>query len=376
MPALGRPVATNNDCWSRSNLSFFESPQGAARLKLGILGRYVAQFTSKVGSRSAGNRVCYFDGYAGQGFYDDGEAGSPVVAAQAAELFQNKFRDLDGFLVEKDRETFEALVDSFPLSTTWQLRHGTANEYVDEMLEWAGSSPLLAFIDPFGLGVSYSDLKRIMSRPGKTEILLNVSKPGVRRNAGHLTSEKDYKARQAFVDKVDRCLGGDWWQAIWEEAPGDEAARKICIEFCSRVSDDLKCGYFVVPVRDRLDGPIDYYLLLLTRHQDGHWHFNESVSNTMQEQIKVHCEETGEIPFDETDTYVTHIEENILRILDDGDQSLPLNRSMSSVYGTALGRARQTHVRKALVRLQKAGHIAEVPNSRQLPKFRPKRPSA
>ncbi len=356
-------------------MGFWDTPQGAARLKLGILGRYATQFTSKVGSRSAGKRVCYFDGYAGQGFYDDGEAGSPAVVAQAVDIFTNVDRQLDGFLVEKDKATFEQLQAAAEQWDNWQVRRGTAAEYLDEMLKWAGSSPLLAFIDPFGLGIGYDDLLRLMKRSGKTELILNVSKHGVRRNAGHLTG-RDHRAKETFIANANACLGGDWWQSIWTASPDDSGARDICLEFCRRIGNDLGCAWFSVPISDRLDGPIDYYLLFLTMHEDGMWHFNEAVSNTLEKEMKAHCEEGGQLYFDETEAMVDEIEANLLKILENPEPALPLNRSLDAVYGEALGRARQTHVRKALVRLEKAGHISETPKSKALPKFRPKRPKA
>lgn len=63
---------------------FFEERQAAAILKHGILGRYVRTFCSKTGKESPGNRVVYLDGYAGQGAYDDGQPGSPILAAKTA----------------------------------------------------------------------------------------------------------------------------------------------------------------------------------------------------------------------------------------------------------------------------------------------------
>src|SRR5207302_9840397 len=48
-----------------SKMGFFDEPQGAAIFKHAVLSDYIPVFTRKVGSRSAGGRVNYLDGFAG-----------------------------------------------------------------------------------------------------------------------------------------------------------------------------------------------------------------------------------------------------------------------------------------------------------------------
>lgn len=348
---------------------FFVSPQGAAELKLAILGRYLSVFASKVGSRAPRQRVCYFDGFAGQGFYDDGTAGSPWVAARAGDIFVNANRNIDGFLVERDPDTFDQLQASAAHWGTWRLRNGAASDHIAEMLDWADGAPLLAFLDPFALGVEWEDLEAVLSRRGTTEVILNVSKHGVRRFAGHLTG-KSHAAQSTFVSRVDLAMGGDWWQEIWRADPNDSGARAICSEFCQRASHHFKMAGFQVPVHDRLDGPIDYYLLFLTQHPDGLWEFNNAVSKSLEE-VRHAAQAAGASPtlFDNDERYVNEIESNLKSILDSEQPRKELRRNMPEVFGQALGFARQTHVRKALVRLKQQGLIESVPKAKELPSF-------
>jgi hypothetical protein len=69
-----------------NNESFFEAQRPAALLKHGILGRYLRPYVVKTGSKSRHGRVAYVDGYAGPGTYDDGSAGSPALAVDAARV--------------------------------------------------------------------------------------------------------------------------------------------------------------------------------------------------------------------------------------------------------------------------------------------------
>lgn len=343
-------------------MSFWEGPQGAARLKLAVLGRYLSVFSSKTSSTAIGRRVCYFDGYAGQGFYEDGSEGSPAIAAGAAEIFRNRPPQLDGFLVEADRSAFELLQAGAGVGgyDEWEMHHGVAEDFVERMLEWAGPSPLLAFIDPFALGVPYTQVLEIMARTPATEVLLNVSKHGIRRFSGHLTG-KPHAARQTFIDKLDAALGGDWWQEIVvDQEANDETAQVIASEFCERLRRDTGSGSFVADVRDRLDGPIDYYLLLLSKHRDGLWHFNEAVSKSIEEERQYQADSGGTLYFDESPAYVARIRASLEANMKElaGQQ---LRSKPSLVFGDTAGLAREMHVRKALEALHKAGSIETDP---------------
>ncbi len=88
--------------------SFFEEQQVAAVLKHGILQRYLPTYARKVGSRAPGGRVAYRDAYASAGAYETGVPGSPVLAEQTAERLAAT-RQLETFMVERDRATYEEL---------------------------------------------------------------------------------------------------------------------------------------------------------------------------------------------------------------------------------------------------------------------------
>src|ERR1019366_1608738 len=91
---------------------FFEKAQPAAILKHGILSRYFPVFAWRAGSMSPNNHVAYIDGYAGPGQYQDGQPGSPALAVETARAVLNSRagRLIDGYLVERDKETYELLV--------------------------------------------------------------------------------------------------------------------------------------------------------------------------------------------------------------------------------------------------------------------------
>src|SRR5215211_6655260 len=147
-----------------------------------------------------------------------------------------EIRNLEGFYVEKDEETFVQLHKVLAQTDhTFRCYQGDVEDHLPEIMKAVGAAPLFAFFDPFGLGVPFDMLtKHILSRKRglvgpATELLLNFSLPGLRRNAGHLTSSSNdpiylKTRRPKLVERVDATLGGDWWHPIWEAGGEDREA--------------------------------------------------------------------------------------------------------------------------------------------------------
>ena len=134
--------------------NFFATPQGAAIMKHTVLKGYIRLFVNKLGSTHS--TVHYLDGYAGPGVYGDGSGGSPKLAVDVATLVQ-EIRDLRCTFVEKDPLHAEALRDllavELPQAT---VIRGDLRDHVGSIAKACDDSPLLAFIDPFGLGLTYA----------------------------------------------------------------------------------------------------------------------------------------------------------------------------------------------------------------------------
>ncbi len=86
---------------------FFDLKEWSAR-KLKIIEKYVNGFSRILGSKF--NSLYYVDGFAGQGVYDNGEKGSPVLIAELSENLRKSgvAYTLKSINVEKDHEIFLA----------------------------------------------------------------------------------------------------------------------------------------------------------------------------------------------------------------------------------------------------------------------------
>jgi three-Cys-motif partner protein len=241
--------------------TFFESPQGAAILKHGILRQYLSPFVSKTGSASADHRVVYVDTHAGGGAYDEGTPGSPSLAAVTASKLAH-IRNLDCIYVEEDPDQAKRLgeiLKGFPC----EIINDTIESALDYVLEKAGTSPAFWFVDPFGLAPPFKQVRAIMDRAGKTELLMNVAISAIRRCAG-LANPK----------ALNEMMDGDWWQdEVWKKHEGGdtrERDRELVYEYRKRLSAK-KYMNWQIPVSDFPGAPPSYYLTFFTQSYDGLW---------------------------------------------------------------------------------------------------------
>ncbi|MBM0240232.1 three-Cys-motif partner protein TcmP [Micromonospora sp. ATA32] len=375
-----------------ANDEFFRSKKAAAALKHGILKRYPVVFASKTGQ---GNPVVFLDGYAGRGEYEGGEPGSPLLLSRCAEFVQG-FRDVLAFFVEQDPDSFANLEQVLRLkggAVQRELRQGSLDQHLPELLARAKGASLFAFLDPFGPALDFDLIKtRLLGRPNwpPTEVLLHFSVSSVARmgRAVYVAAERpgglsDSDRRTAA--RLDRFLGGDWWRSYFAEVTdtGDEQrATDVALRVAERYARDLTQGsaYQAVqmPVRPRPGLAPKYVLALFTTHGEGAWHFADTLGKAgveweeawVQDQIRrgEHSANTlfGDGPVFDAEQYKAEnaprwsraIERNIVEILNQRRQVRIVDK-VPEVYGEVLGQAWAPHVRQAVKSLHRQGLISQ-----------------
>ncbi|MFE6478054.1 three-Cys-motif partner protein TcmP [Streptomyces rochei] len=360
-----------------SSSPFFVSKKAAAVLKHGILKQYVVPFASKVGRYAPDGRVVYLDGYAGPGRYEDGTPGSPALILDEAARIAD-FRRLDCYFVEKQRKSYGSLAtlvgEAQRKGVSAHALKGKVEIHLEQVLERAKGAPLFAFLDPFGLGVSYDALTNQIfgSRRGSTgrhatEILLNFNANAVRRIGGYLNSSKDFPGKNATLEAMDAACGGPWWRDEFRNSADNvEAVRRITNEFAKRVGKAVGASSWQIAVRNRAHHQVAYYLLYFTRHLDGAWLFGEAVSLAQVEwrRALLPPPENGMLfsaadTFDEEEQqrekeWVVAIRRNIQKLQRDIG-SFKIDDHLPQVMSGVLGEARQKHIRAAVKELYREG---------------------
>lgn len=364
---------------SSEDAGFFGEIKAAAVLKHAILGRYLHVYAAKTGTNSPGRRVVYFDGYAGPGRYDDGTAGSPLIAARVARgvAALRPPRQLDLFLVEKDSGVAGRLrrvmaTEGEVPGAEPEIHDGDVAEYLDPLLAVCRRVPLFGFIDPYGRGLPPQSLAKLMNRRRdaqgrpQTELLINFSDITVRRIGGLLTTQSPQPGDQTRLARLDEACGGNWWRDVYLASDSTAAGVQAVVSGYRRCLERATSSKsWCVPVRNRGHQEPRYYLVFLSRHPDGLWEFMEALSKAAQEWREfIDKEEFGEA--DRLFDMEPHLEENweaaiaanLSRLIDEEAAPFVVRDRYEAVMGDTLGLAREKHIRAAVKRPYKTGQTA------------------
>jgi three-Cys-motif partner protein len=352
---------------------FFDEIQAAAILKHGILRRYLPVYATKTGTYARGRMVIYFDGYAGQGRYEDGRPGSPLIAAGVARTIasQRNPRKLRLFLVEKDRASegrLRQLMAAEAPDVQATVHGGDAEEFLGLLLAECAGLPLFGFLDPYGRGLPPRPLIRLMNRTRdrhgrpQTELLINFSDPMIRRTGGLLTSASPQPQDPVTLARMDAVCGGDWWRQAYTAARSNSTGvRAVVSGYRQRLERATSSRTWCVPVRNRGHQEPRYYLIFLSRHPDGLWEFGEAVSSAAEEWRKfVDNAEFGEADtlFDWDAHLTATIKGNIAKLVAEEAAPFVIRARYEAVMGDALALARGKHIRAAVKQLHAEGRTA------------------
>lgn len=173
-----------------------------------ILINYLQQFSARLQRRQL---VYIVDGFAGPGIYEDGQKGSPVLAAEEAQRTQeNRWYGIRCINVEGDKDVFQNLQRATAnLSKYVTNFHGSFAENVANILGEIGDSPALFFLDPIGIkGLEWDTLEPIYQRGhgderAVTEMLVRYDVQTAMRLTGESKSEKTEINQPNWVDEIE-----------------------------------------------------------------------------------------------------------------------------------------------------------------------------
>lgn len=355
----------------RGGGSFFKQKQAAAVFKHALLEAYLAPFVGKTGSTSLRGQVTLLDGYSGPGKYADQTPGSPALMVQTAERMHEQ-RQVQCIFVERDRRAHRELIKNLgDKPRVWVPPAGPIEQHLDAALDRAAKTPLLAFLDPFGLGIPFSTLtEKLLGRTDVlggyrrgpiTEVIMNFTVDGLRRSAGWLTTEPSdgagRKRKAALLGRLDDVLGGSWWREVWLRESKEDRVDRILDMWTAGINER---GWHVVriPVSRRWQGPPIYYLIFMTQTYEGAWTFLNAVS-LANEKLYDHVHE-GQFELETLEDRWTswrhEIERNIVELLKVGQ--FAVRERIAEIYASTLGFARERHVRAAIKELHEWGVTA------------------
>ena len=170
--------------------------------------------------------IWYVDGFAGAGRYGDGRDGSPLLGLREARRLLSVNRDyaLASFFVEANRNNWrslEGIIRPFKAEGL-QVRNerGEFSDLVGLIDQTTSGSPILLFVDPFGIKpLVYTRFRPLLTRRSPVDLILTFQHTAVPRLA------KDHP------HLVSQAIGSDAWLRGWDMLQGSANQTEHVLRF-------------------------------------------------------------------------------------------------------------------------------------------------
>ncbi|MDF0528584.1 three-Cys-motif partner protein TcmP [Tsukamurella sp. 8F] len=363
-----------------TDAGLLESPKPQSVYKHAILEQYIIQYATMTASKLTPKRCVLFDGFAGRGRFDTGEAGSAEHMMVAAQKRKGSTQ-IDLLLVEqahKDYEILDKVADEYrSRGIRIDSHHDDCKNRLDEMLQLAKQASLFVFLDPCGAVLPMDSIRDVLAKRGtwpRTEVLLNFNAGLIRRAGGQF---KKGQLDLGGVAQADRVCGGEWWRDVairaHEDSGGqnwESAAEAVAHEYARRLTAATPYGSVVAPVRRQVHQQPIYYLILLTSQPHGFWVFGVSAAKAREKWIDFLGPDPDERESMLWDTVadqlereracaIQHITNNLRTLTADGKPKKAVD-NVHAIFGALYGEARETAFTAALRELVKSGELEYV----------------
>jgi len=252
------------------------------RVKHILLNKYLSAWIPILGKWN--QTICYFDGFAGRGEYEDGTLGSPIIAMRVADEKAKYFGKLLCIFIEKNKENYRNLCKVLKCEKS-NIKNWNKLDIMKENDEFVNVIegifnylkekksflvPSFFFVDPFGFsGIPFDIVKRILRNP-KTEVFFTFMVRDISRFIKHP------KLRDTFSE----LFGTEEWKSVIKLPNREKALIEL---FRKQLHEDVGVKYslcFRVSESDKLKTL--YYLIHSTNNFKGHTimksiMFNQSV---------------------------------------------------------------------------------------------------
>jgi len=241
-----------------------------SKVKHVLLETYLVSWIKLLGNWN--QKICYFDGFAGRGSYEDGTFGSPVKALKIADNYSDHLNKFICAFIEKDKNNFKNLEtvlsqERLKLKNPGKIKilteNGEFSRVIERLLnqldeEKSIFSPSFFFIDPFGFsGIAFKIIERILHNPN-TEVFFTFMVRDILR----------FLSRPDLHNTYTRLFGTEKWKDIIKFSYKEKALVELYRE---QLHDVLKIKYSM-PFRVCEFGTKRtlYYLLHITNDFNAH----------------------------------------------------------------------------------------------------------
>lgn len=286
--------------------------------KVSILQAYLHRWFEILGRRKYRQNLWYIDGFAGPGEYTNSPVGSPVAAISAAgEALQRadgqwKAGSIHCVFIEENPGRFDHLtkkVDAISKSEKIHT-HLFNSTFVDGLAElrrqaqnpFSKSSPMFAFVDPFGAtGVPFTDIKDLLSRES-SEVLINFDSDGI----GRIFRAKGAANHEEILNRI---FGDDSWKTeLARHNISHELYRGVLALYKRKLRALPNVRYVFAFEMKSTKNTIDYHLVFASQHPLGLEKMKEAMKKIANAGAycfsdAVHPDQIALFHFDDPSTY-------------------------------------------------------------------------
>lgn len=276
---------------AKKNDDFFAAKKEWSKVKDELLGCYFKPYVSKI--LHTHRPLIYVDCFAGKGKFEDGNAGSPLIALKIIDecLANTTMQNAQIEATFIDLNYAEDLKENLKKYPRARIVSGKYEDNIHSILCGKDGCNVFLYIDPYGikaLQCSFFD-DFAEGNFNSIELLINMNSFGFIREACHAfgTSFDDgslfddlieyeptkMDASDKSIKELDEIAGGDYWKKIIEDykqgkIDGYTAEAQFAEQYCLR----LRQSYTYVlnmPLRIKRGQRPKYRLIHATNHRDG-----------------------------------------------------------------------------------------------------------
>lgn len=332
---------------AKDNRGFFKSKNTWSEIKDLLLGCYLRPYFQKIVTNN--EPICYVDCFAGQGKFDDGKDGSPLIALRVRDtcLTSNGNGKIEICFIElnhaeKLSENIAGFNNGYGHPT---VISGKYEEKIENFLSGKRGFNVFLYIDPYGIRALDYGLFEKFNTYGfhSLEMLINFNSFGFFRDAcramgvGYTNDEAlrnlddlveydptEITSSPQSTELLCRIAGGDYWKEIVtkfkrREIDGYKAERMFSAAYKSALKKRFR--YVLdMPIRLKSGQRPKYRMIHVCNHADGCYLMAENMQRRKDElffNIQQGCQRTL---FDSVDTMTSTIENEYVTIDDVGEK--------------------------------------------------------
>jgi three-Cys-motif partner protein len=266
--------------------NFFKRKNEWSILKDAILDYYLTPYIAKISI--TGKPLLIFDCFAGQGKFDSGEKGSPLIISDHIKsilLNNEKFKNnIKGFFIEK--KYYEELKNNLIGYPKCDVLDGTFESNLQKILSSDKNSNIFLYVDPYGIkSLDLNNFNRIKEKNFfSLEMLMNFNSTGFLREGCRLLKYEgafkdedvtDYESDEDIntTERMNAISGGSYWQYILKDYYNGiidiyQAEDKFITEY-SRILKSIFKYTINIPIKVKSNHLPKYRLIFGTNHEDG-----------------------------------------------------------------------------------------------------------